>query len=62
VVEAQKVEDRGVQVVDVDRFLDGLEAELVGGAMDRSPLHAAAGQPGGEAVVVVVAAVYLPLV
>jgi len=62
VVEAQKVEDRGVQVVDVDRFLDGLEAELVGGAMNVAALHAAACQPGGEAVVVVVAAVHLSLV
>ncbi len=43
-VEAQKMEDRGVQVVDVDRFLDGLEAELVSGAMNVAALRAAAGQ------------------
>ena len=34
----------------------GLEAEVVGGAVDRAALDAAAGQPDGEAVVVVVAA------
>ena len=30
VVEAELVQDRGVQVVDVDGVLDGAEAELVG--------------------------------
>ena len=34
VVEAEQVQDRGVQVVDVDRLLDGLVAEFVGGAVD----------------------------
>ena len=48
-----------MEVVDVDRVLDGLEAELVGGAVDVAALDAAAGQPHGEAVVVVVAAVHL---
>ena len=62
VVEAEEVEDRGVEVVDVDLVLDGLEAELVGGAVDVAALDAAAGQPHGEAVVVVVAAVHLALV
>ena len=59
VVEAEQVQDRGVQVVDVDRVLDGLEAELVGRAVDVAALDAAAGQPHREAVVVVVAAVDL---
>ena len=30
VVEAEQVQDRGVQVVDVDLVLDGVEAEVVG--------------------------------
>ena len=34
VIEAQQVQDRGVQVVDVDRVFDGLEAEFVGRAVD----------------------------
>ena len=50
---------RRVQVVDVDLVLDGLEAELVGRAVDVAALDAAAGQPHREAVVVVVAAVDL---
>ena len=36
VVDAQQVQDRGVQVVDVDAVLDGVHAELVGGAVGRS--------------------------
>ena len=30
VVEAEQVQDRGLQVVDVDRVLDDVEAEVVG--------------------------------
>ena len=56
VVEAQQVQDRGVQVVDVDVVLDGLEAELVGGAVDVPPLTPPPASHIGEAVVVVVAA------
>ena len=59
VVEAQQVQDRRVQIVDVDLVLDGGEAELVGRAVDVPALDAAAGQPHREAVVVVVAAVDL---
>ncbi len=36
-VEAEQVEDRGVEVVDADRVLDDLEAEVIGGAVDRPP-------------------------
>ena len=56
-VDAEQVEDRGVDVRDVMAVLDGMEAELVGGAVDESPPDSAAGQPDREAVVVVVAAV-----
>src|SRR5690349_256024 len=59
VVEPQEPEDGGVQVVDVDLVFDRLEAELVGRAVHLAALHAAAGQPHGETVVVVVAAVQL---
>ena len=61
-VEAQEVQDRGVQVVNVDLVFDGLEAELVGRAVDVAALDAAAGQPHREAVVVMVAAVHLALI
>src|SRR5262245_18731019 len=59
VVETQEVENRGMQVVDVDLVLNGLEAELVGGAMDMAPLDSATGQPRREAVMVMVAAIHL---
>ena len=56
-VEPEQVQDRGVDVGDVVPVLDGVEAELVGRAVDDAPLDAAAGHPDREAVVVVVAAV-----
>src|SRR5262249_24781776 len=62
VIEAEQPEDRGVQVVDVDLALDGLEADVVGRTVDMPALDAAAGQPHREAVMIVVAAVQLPLV
>ena len=49
-VEAELVQDRGVDVGDVVAVLDGVEAELVGRAVDDAALDAAAGQPDGEAV------------
>ena len=48
-VDAQAVQDRGVQVVDVDRVLDDVVAEVVGLAVDDARLDAAAGEPDGEA-------------
>ena len=56
-IDAQGVEDRGVDVVDVEPVFDGMEADLVGLADDDSRLDAAAGHPHGEAVGVMVAAV-----
>src|SRR5205809_854435 len=58
-VEAELVEDRGVDVGDVVPVLDGVEAQFVGRAVDDAPLDAAAGQPGTIALRVVVAAVRL---
>ena len=57
VVEAQQVQDRGVQVVDVDAVLGDVEAELVAFAERDARLDAAAGEPHGEGVGVMVAAV-----
>src|SRR5688500_1979912 len=56
VVEAQQVQDRGVQIVDVYLVLHGSEAEVVGSAVGHAAFHAAASQPHGETPVVVVAA------
>src|SRR6184192_1541723 len=55
VVEAEEVEDGGLEVVDVVLFLDGGEAELIGLA-DDAVSDAAAGDVHGEGVDVMVAA------
>src|SRR5262249_15733761 len=55
-VDAQKVQQGGVQVVDVDGILDGVIAEFVGAAVGDAALDAAAGQDHGEGTHVVVAA------
>src|ERR1700729_2736600 len=53
--EAQEGEQRGVDVGDVVRMLDGVEAQLVGRAVDDAPLEAAAGHPDRKAVRMMVA-------
>src|SRR3981189_2252323 len=57
VIEPEQVQDRGVQVVDVHRVLDGLVTEVVGPAVGDARLHAPTGQPEREPLVVMVAAV-----
>src|SRR3954467_7302945 len=47
-IEAELVENGGVNVGDVVAVFDGVEAKLVGRAMDRAALDAAAGHPDGE--------------
>ena len=61
VIEAEQVQDGGVQVVDVDFVLGGVEAEFVGLADGDARFHAAAGQPHGEAVRMMVAAIVAAL-
>ena len=56
VVDAEDVEDRGVEVAEVDRVFGDVVAEVVGAAVFDAGLHAAAGEPDGEAAAVVVAA------
>ena len=46
-----------MQVVDVDFVVEGVPAEFVGGPVDASAAHAAAGHPHGEAERVVLPAV-----
>src|SRR6202043_2273971 len=57
VIDAQQIQNCGVQVVHMDAFVDYFPAEIVRLPVDHSALHAAAGQPHGEAVRIVVAAV-----
>ena len=56
VVEAEEVEDGGVEVVDGDGVFFGFEAEVVGGAVGVAFFDAGAGEEAGEGVGVVVAA------
>src|SRR5579885_1727362 len=56
VIEAQQVEHRGMQVVDMHAVLDRLEAEFVGRADNLPPLDAATGQPASKAIMIVIAA------
>ena len=57
VVEAEQVQNRGMQVGDMAAVGDGVVAEVVGGAVGLAALDAAAGEPDAEAIGVVVAAV-----
>src|SRR5262245_20256962 len=54
-VEAEKVKDSRVEVVDSDDVLHGFVTELVRGAVAEAFLHAGAGQPASETVGIVVA-------
>ena len=56
VVEAEEVEQGGVEVVEGVNVFHGLESEFVGGAMADAGFDAGAGQNGGEAAGIVVAA------
>src|SRR5690606_16703762 len=55
-VQAEQVENGRVVVVVVDDVFNGVMAELVGGAVGSAGLESASGDPGAEAVGVMVAA------
>src|SRR5215469_1929208 len=48
-VQAEKAQDGGVEVVDVEGVVDGTEADFIRCAVDLAALDAAPGKPGGEA-------------
>ena len=56
VIEPEQVQDRRLQVVDVNGVLDRFHTEVVGLAQVQSRLDAGAGQPDGERGAEVVAA------
>ncbi len=56
-IQAQQVQHRRVQIVQMDFILHGVVAVIVGRAVAESRLHAAAGHPHRIAMRVVVAAV-----
>ena len=45
VIEAHEVQNGGVEIADVDRFLDGAQANLIRGTVDDAGLHTAAREP-----------------
>ena len=51
------MEDGGVEIGDIVRGIDGVEADFVGGAVGDACFEAAAGHPDGEAVDMVIAAI-----
>ena len=55
VVDAQLVQDRGIEIADVDRILDDVVGVFIGHAVVVSALDATAGHPRGEASAVMVA-------
>jgi hypothetical protein len=56
VVEAQEVQDGGLEVVDVDPVPDDVEAQLIGFADGLASAYASSRQPQGEGLGVVVSA------
>ncbi len=61
VVESQQMQQRGMQVVDVDRVADDVESEFVCFAMNIPAFDTTASQPVREAAVVVIATVIAAL-
>src|SRR5262245_5110307 len=59
VVDAEEVQQRGLVIVDVNRVLDNVPAELIGRPVDVAALHAAAGHPEAERPAEVIAAGWL---
>ena len=57
VVEAQQVKECRVEIVDVDRFIDGGPAKIIGFAYDLSAAYATTSDPGTEGTRVMVAAI-----
>ena len=49
VIEAHEMQDRSVQVVDVNFVLNGVPAKLIGGAMHHAAFHTATGHPHRKA-------------
>ena len=56
VIEAEQMEHRGVEIVQVDGALDRFITEFVGHAVGQAAARPAAGQPGRKACAVVIAA------
>src|SRR5205823_2534038 len=58
-VESKQRQDRGMQIVNVNFVLGGLESELIGRTMHVTTLDAAPSHPHGEPIMVVIPAIDL---
>ena len=58
VIESHEMENRRMQVMDVDLVVLGIPAELVGGSVNRSPPDTTSGQSHGETEGVVLTTVF----
>jgi hypothetical protein len=61
VVETEQVQNGGVEIVNMNTIPDHVEAQIVGLSHHQAGFDAAAGQPHGEGIRVVIAAVIAPL-
>ena len=59
VIEAELMQDRGVQIMQMHFAGDGAEAEVVGFAEGEARFDAATGEPGAKALGLMLAAVFL---
>jgi len=56
VIEPEHLQNRGVQIMNVNRILAGFESKIIGCAVNIAAFNAAAGHPHGKAAMVVIAA------
>lgn len=56
VIESKDVENSGVKIVNGRDSFDGLVAKFIGGSVAERSFYSGAGQPGGEAAGIVIAA------
>lgn len=59
VIDSHQVQNRGIEVVDVDAIFDHIVAEFVGRSVADAWLDTTAGHPGGETSRMVVATVVI---
>ena len=59
VIDAEAVQDRSLEIVDMDGIFGDVEAELVGGPVDQTGFYSPAGHPDRERLSVVVTAVFV---
>ncbi len=56
-VEAEQVEECGMQIMDMHSILNRVVAELIGGPIDKTAFYAAPGHPYGVTIRIMVATV-----